>query len=91
MGQWERAAGLFGAAAALRDALQVPLAPGERGQYERSLTGARAQADPVRWQAAWAAGRAQPLAQTWSPQRWWRRPLPRRSPPRLPHDVVLPK
>jgi predicted ATPase/transcriptional regulator with XRE-family HTH domain len=62
-GQWERAARLFGAAAGLRESLQAPLAPAERGQYERSLAVARAQGDPARWEAAWAEGQALPLAQ----------------------------
>jgi tetratricopeptide (TPR) repeat protein len=62
-GQWEDAARLFGAAAGLRDDLQAPLAPAERGQYVRSRAGARAHAEPAGWEAAWAAGRRRPLGQ----------------------------
>jgi hypothetical protein len=52
-----RAARLFGAAAALRDAIGSPLPPSERADYERGLATARA-ADPQTFAAEWDAGRA---------------------------------
>ncbi|HEU5099840.1 MAG TPA: hypothetical protein VFU22_12505, partial [Roseiflexaceae bacterium] len=48
---------LFGAAAALRDAIGSPLPPSERADYERVLRATRA-ADPLAFDAAWDAGRA---------------------------------
>jgi hypothetical protein len=60
-GQPERAARLFGAAAALRDASGVELPASEREDHDRDLTDVRARLDSVAFAAAWAAGRAMTL------------------------------
>jgi len=57
-----RAARLFGAAAALRDAIGSPLPPSERPDYERGLAVAHA-GDPQAFAAAWAVGRAMEFEQ----------------------------
>jgi hypothetical protein len=62
-GQPERAARLFGAAAATRRLIGAPLAPTERSRYERLLAAVRAQLDEGTFAAAWAAGRTLPLEQ----------------------------
>ena len=54
----ERAARLYGAATALREATGAPLAPVELALYERHVARAREQLDPAAFDAAWAAGRA---------------------------------
>ena len=51
------AARLFGAAEALRDAMQAPLLPPFRVFYERNLRAARAQLDVAAFATAWAQGR----------------------------------
>jgi len=61
-GQAGRAARLFGAAAALRDAIGSPLPPSERSDHEQSLAAARA-GDPDAFAAAWAEGQAVELEQ----------------------------
>jgi non-specific serine/threonine protein kinase len=60
-GQPERAARLHGAAAALRERMGAAVAPWERPAYERDLAAARAALAPDAFDAAWAAGAAQPL------------------------------
>ena len=50
-----RAAQLFGAAAALRDAIGAPLPPSEQADYARNLAAARA-GDAEAFATAWAAG-----------------------------------
>ena len=62
-GQADRAARLYGAAEALREATHRPIQPFDRSLRERLLTAARAQLDAAAWQAAWAEGRAMPLEQ----------------------------
>ena len=57
----QRAAVLFGAAAALRVAIGAPLPPVDRPAYDRHLTVARARLDEAAWMAAWAEGWAMPL------------------------------
>ncbi len=57
------AARLFGAAEALRQALNSFLLPDERVCYERSVAEARAQLDEATFAAAWAEGRAMTLEQ----------------------------
>lgn len=57
-GRPERAARLYGAAAALREARGVPLTPDERARHTPALAAARARLDEVAWAADWAAGRA---------------------------------
>ena len=59
--QPERAARLFGAAEALREALNARVWPAERADYERNLAMARAQLGPgqeAAWEKAWQEGRA---------------------------------
>jgi hypothetical protein len=56
--QAERAARLFGAAAALRAAIATPLAPGERADYDRYVAATHAALGEEAFAAAWAAGRA---------------------------------
>jgi predicted ATPase/DNA-binding SARP family transcriptional activator len=60
-GAAERAARLFGAAAALREAIGAPLPPDERADYERQEAPVRAALHEAAFAAAWAAGRAMPL------------------------------
>jgi predicted ATPase/class 3 adenylate cyclase len=52
---------LFGAAAAIRDALGLPPYPDEQHEYDRLLTAAREQLGDDAFAAAWAAGRAMTL------------------------------
>jgi DNA-binding NarL/FixJ family response regulator len=56
-----RAAELLGAAEALRDALQTPLPPAERPDYERALETLAQRLDPEALQRHWDAGRARGL------------------------------
>jgi predicted ATPase/DNA-binding SARP family transcriptional activator len=58
-----RAVRLLGTATATRDALGLPLPPGDRAAYERDVTAVRNQLEAAVWQAAWAAGRAMTLEQ----------------------------
>jgi hypothetical protein len=51
-----RAARLYGAAAALRKAINSPLPPFDRPAYERNLAAARRCLDEGAWTAAWAEG-----------------------------------
>jgi tetratricopeptide (TPR) repeat protein len=62
-GQGERAARLFGAAEALRAALEVQLSFGEREEYERDVALARAGLGEDAFAAAWAAGRSLTIEQ----------------------------
>ncbi len=55
-----QAARLFGASNALREAINAPMWPAERADYERNLAAAHAQLDEATWQASWAEGRAMP-------------------------------
>ena len=57
-GEAERAARLFGAAQALREATGVPLEPAMHALAEPYLVGARSQLDESAWTAAWEEGRA---------------------------------
>jgi hypothetical protein len=59
----ERAARLFGAAAALRELINHPLPPVSRSDYERDVAAARALIDEQFFEAAWAKGRALTLEQ----------------------------
>jgi predicted ATPase/DNA-binding XRE family transcriptional regulator len=58
----DRAAQLFGAAAALRDAIGAPLPPSEQADYELNLAAARA-GDADTFAVAWSAGEAMTLEQ----------------------------
>ena len=55
------AARLFGAAEALRDALQVPLELTDQVNYERSVNAVRAELGDAPFAVAWADGKALPL------------------------------
>ena len=57
-GQPGQAARLFGAATTLRKAINAPLAPADRADYDRMLAAARAQVDEATWAAAWVEGQA---------------------------------
>jgi non-specific serine/threonine protein kinase len=58
-----RAARLYGAAAALRDTLGMPMWAAERIEYERNLAAARSLASDATWESAWAIGQALSLDQ----------------------------
>jgi predicted ATPase/class 3 adenylate cyclase len=55
-----QAARLHGAAAALREAIGVPVVANERAAHERDVAGAREQLGEAAFAAAWEAGRALP-------------------------------
>jgi non-specific serine/threonine protein kinase len=57
----ERAARLWGAAEALREAIAAPLPPNLLPHHQELVAAARARADGPAWAAAWAAGRTLPL------------------------------
>ncbi len=57
-GDTSRAAQLFGAAQALREAAHSNMTPDEQAEYASELARIRAAADPTAFDAAWAAGRA---------------------------------
>ncbi|HST03201.1 MAG TPA: tetratricopeptide repeat protein [Chloroflexia bacterium] len=63
MKQPERAVCLFGAAAALRAAVSMPLPTFVRALYERNLAESRCQMDEEAFTKAWAEGRAMPMEQ----------------------------
>ncbi len=58
-----RAARLFGAAEALREIINFPLAPSNRAYYERIVATPRAQLDAAAFAVAWAEGRVMTLEQ----------------------------
>jgi non-specific serine/threonine protein kinase len=60
-GRPERAARLFGAAAELRERLGLPISPFYLPEHEREVAAARWQLSEERFNAAWEAGRTQPL------------------------------
>ena len=60
-GQAERAARLYGAAEALREAIGAPIVPVDRARYERAVAAARTQLDAAAWTRLRAEGRAMPL------------------------------
>ncbi|MDQ5853429.1 MAG: hypothetical protein M3380_15420 [Chloroflexota bacterium] len=55
-----RAARLFGAAEAFREAIRSPMAPVDRPEYDRDVAAARAQLDEAAFEAAWREGRTMP-------------------------------
>jgi len=63
LGQPERAARLFGAVEAVREASNIRLSPLRRAEYDRIVGGILAQLDEVAFAEAWAQGRAMPLEQ----------------------------
>jgi tetratricopeptide (TPR) repeat protein len=74
------AARLFGAGAAIRERIGVPVPPIVRIDHERAISHTRAGLGDARFATAWAEGRASPL-RTRLPRPWhvYRRPRPRRS------------
>ena len=58
-----RAARLWGAAAAARQAVGLHMPPLDRTAYDRQVAAARAQCDEAAWETAWAEGQAMPLEQ----------------------------
>ena len=61
--QPERAARLFGVAAALRESVGLPLSPVLRADYEHEVFALRAEIGDEAFAAAWAAGQAMTLEQ----------------------------
>jgi len=59
----ERAAKLWGAAEALREAIDSPRFPAEQARYERPLALARARLGEAAWQTAWGAGKVMRIEQ----------------------------
>ena len=64
--QPEKAARVFGAAEALREAIGAPVPPVERPDYDRAVAAARAQLGEVAFSSGWAEGRAMTLEQAMS-------------------------
>ena len=62
VGEVERAARLFGATEALRERHGIDLTPVERTRHEVAIAPSRARLSETAFAAAWAAGRALPLA-----------------------------
>jgi predicted ATPase/DNA-binding SARP family transcriptional activator/DNA-binding CsgD family transcriptional regulator len=60
-GELERAARLFGAAEALREAIGTPVPLCERPDRDSNVAAARARLDDAAWAALWAKGRAMSL------------------------------
>jgi non-specific serine/threonine protein kinase len=58
LGQVGRAARLFGAAEALREAINAPLPPADRAEHDRSVASVRTAMGDEALAAAWAEGRA---------------------------------
>jgi predicted ATPase/class 3 adenylate cyclase len=56
--EFERAARLLGAAASLREQINIPMGPQERVEYDRELAGLRANLDEKAFAALWTEGRA---------------------------------
>ncbi|HEV2107460.1 MAG TPA: LuxR C-terminal-related transcriptional regulator [Thermomicrobiales bacterium] len=61
-GDFERVARLLGAASAVREAIDAPLMPDERADYDLAAAGARATLGGEAFDAAWAEGRALAVA-----------------------------
>jgi hypothetical protein len=55
---WARAARLAGAAAALREAIDAPVAASVRDGYDRMVAATQAEIGEIAFEAAWAAGGA---------------------------------
>jgi hypothetical protein len=64
--QPEKAARVFGAAEALREAIGAPVPPVERPDYDRAVAAARARLGEVAFSSGWAEGRAMTLEQAMS-------------------------
>ncbi len=65
-GRARRAAALFGAAEALREAMTAPLPPASRPEYDRHVSLARSRLDDAAFQEAWARGRSMALEEALS-------------------------
>jgi tetratricopeptide (TPR) repeat protein len=63
-GEAQRAAQLYAAAAALREALGAPVPPADRADYERRVAAVRACLGEAGFAAAWEEGRARSIEQT---------------------------
>ncbi len=63
LGQAERAARLFAAAEALREAIGAPMRDAARANYETKVAGVRAKLEDEAFAAAWAQGRSMGLEQ----------------------------
>jgi tetratricopeptide (TPR) repeat protein len=61
--QEERSARLFGAAAALREAIGCPLPPVERAEHDRHVSAVRSALQETEFAAAWSAGQVMSLEQ----------------------------
>jgi hypothetical protein len=57
----QRAARLFGAAAALRDAITYVLSPEDQQDYAAWMQAVRSHLEPPSWEAAWTEGEAMSL------------------------------
>jgi hypothetical protein len=62
-GDYRKAARLFGAAEALRQAIGAPVPFVERADYDRNTAAVRAQLDEATFNAAWVEGRAMTMEQ----------------------------
>ena len=62
-GEFERAARLFGAAEALREAIGTPAPLCERPDRDDNVAAARARLDDATWEATWAEGQAMSLGE----------------------------
>jgi predicted ATPase/transcriptional regulator with XRE-family HTH domain len=62
-GRFEQSARLIGAAAALRDALNLPLSPSDPTALDPHIAAAKAALTDSIWQAEWSIGRSVPLEQ----------------------------
>ncbi len=60
---FRKAAQMFGAAEALREAIGAPVPPVERAEYDRAVAAVRAGLDEATCAAAWAEGRAMTIEQ----------------------------
>ena len=63
LGRSQRAARLSGSAEALREAIDAPIPPSRRADYERNVVETRAALGQEAFAAAWAEGRAMSLEQ----------------------------
>ena len=63
LGRTAKAAQLFGAAAALREVINIPWSPRDRALYEPYLVAARMGLDETTWGSAWAAGQSMSMEQ----------------------------
>ncbi len=67
-GAAERAARLFGAAQALRDAIGTPIIPADQAEHDQYLAAAQTTLGDAAFAAAWVAGQAMPPDALFSPE-----------------------